>query len=148
MLFSLLDIYRKNTQRTSKSTITSLQTWRRLLIRCLNKLSPTWFRKQNINFFNFLSYSGLQVLCIDIVQTTISISTLYLSPFLGYMQKNKHVYKSGALVIPYNWNFPRYPVKIFLFIFQLQTSFLTWSQERSAVETIRGQNQVPIPGWQ
>ena len=38
-----------------------------------------------LNFFNLLRLIG-----IDIVQTTMSVSTLYLFPFSSYMQKTKH----------------------------------------------------------
>ena len=37
---------------------------------------------------------------MNIVQTAMTISTLYPFLFLSYTQKNKHVYKSDAMVLP------------------------------------------------
>ena len=52
-----------------------------------------WFRI----FFNLLRLIG-----IDIVQTMMSVPTLYLFPFSSYMQKNKHVFGSRVTVLPEN----------------------------------------------
>ena len=43
-----------------------------------------FFRKTEIKIFNLLIFIG-----IDIVQTTMSVSTQYLIPFSSYMQKTK-----------------------------------------------------------
>ena len=42
------------------------------------------------NFFKFVDL--LRLIGIDIVQTIMSVSTLYFFPFSSYMQKNKHVF--------------------------------------------------------
>ena len=43
------------------------------------------FFRKTIYFFNLLRF-----IAIDIVETMMSVSTLYLFPFSSYMQKTKH----------------------------------------------------------
>ena len=42
----------------------------------------------------------LRFIAIDIVQTMMSVSTLYLFPFSSYIQKTKHVFGSHSTVPP------------------------------------------------
>ena len=44
----------------------------------------------------------LRLITIVIVQTMMSVTTLYLIPFSSYMQKTKHVFGSCATVLPKN----------------------------------------------
>ena len=44
-----------------------------------------WFRKY---IYLFLFFNLLKFMGIDIVQTTMSVSTLYLFPFSSYMKEN------------------------------------------------------------
>ena len=70
-----------------------------------SRSAQVWFRKK-IKFSNF--FNLLKLLGIDIVQTTMSVSTLYLSPFSSYMQKTKHVFGSRTTVLPKTTQVYRY----------------------------------------
>ena len=65
-------------------------------VRCAQSVR-VWFRGKLyiFKFFNLLRFKG-----IDIVQTMMSVSTLYLFPFSSYMQKTKHVFGSRVTVLP------------------------------------------------
>ena len=59
-----------------------------------NERASHIFRTWKFNIF--VKFSSL-----DIVHTNMPVSTMHLFPFSSYMQKTKHVYKSGATVLPY-----------------------------------------------
>ena len=51
-------------------------------------------------FFKFVN--PLRFIAIDIVQTMMSVATLYLFSFSSYMQKTKHIFGSRSTVLPKN----------------------------------------------
>ena len=55
------------------------------------------FFRNTIYFFNLLRF-----IAIDIVQTMMSVATLYLFSFSSYMQKTKHIFGSRSTVLPKN----------------------------------------------